>query len=173
MSEVQNNEEFITILNNESFLRLVDHSQMGITLIRRGFLLYFNKKFEEIFGYTEKDIRSWEKFEYFKIIHADDIPNLLKMMKIEDAQNVAVQFRGVKKDGSCIPIENYIYRIKHNNKYAYFSTYIQIRNFSDETAPHLMKEKKIIVDYNPRVIKLLEDNNIEYKTIKQSIYREK
>lgn len=145
MSEVKDDEEIFTILNNDSFNQLAEHSQMGITLIRRGFLKYFNSKFEELFGYTKEEIQSWQKFEYFKIIHADDIPKLLEIMKIEDSQNVTLQFRGVKKDGSSIPIENYVYRIKHNNKYAYFSTYVQIRSFSDEnTIPpklNLMKEK--------------------------------
>ncbi|MFX1571011.1 MAG: PAS domain-containing protein [Promethearchaeota archaeon] len=176
MSDVGNNELFFTKLRNETFLRLADTSIMGITLIRRGYLKYFNKKFEEIFGYSRNEILSWKKFEYFKIIHPEDIPQLLQKIKIEDNKNAILQFRGVRKEGEIIPIENYIYRIKYDNKYMYFSSYVQLDKFFEELyIPKIIKtkeEREIMLNYSPDIIRLLEDNSIDFEVIKHYSYRE-
>ncbi|MFX1281891.1 MAG: PAS domain S-box protein [Promethearchaeota archaeon] len=176
MSNIDTEAEFNTKLRDEAFLRVVENSNMGVTIIRRGFLKYFNTRFEEIFGYTKEEINKWKKFEYFKFIHPDDIPNLLKYMKIEDSQKVTIQFRGVKKNGDIVPIENFIYRMKYNNKYAYFSTYVQLKkSLDEEEIPKLIKtkeSKKIILGYNPNIVKILEENNLNFKIINQYSYRE-
>lgn len=177
MSKVEINEEFTTKLKNETFLRFVDNSKMGILIIQRGFLKYFNEKFIEIFGYTNEDILKWKKREFYKIVHLDDLPYLVKNFKIEDdKKTVSVRFRGVKKDKSIIPIENYICHIEYNNKIAYLSSYIQLKEPIDEVyIPKIIKikeEKKIALDYHPNVVKLLEENNIDFEIIKHCSYRE-
>lgn len=177
MSEVKKNQEFSTKLKNETFLRFVDNSKMGVLIIQRGFLKYFNEKFIEIFGYTKEDIVNWKKREFYKIVHRADVPNLVNNFKIEDdKKTVSVRFRGVKKDKNIIPIENYICHIKYNNKTAYLSSYIQLKEPIDEVyIPKIIKtkeEKKIALDYHPNVVKLLEDNNIEFEIIKHCSYRE-
>ena len=177
MSEAKSNEEFTIKLKNETFLRFADNSKMGVLIIQRGFLKYFNEKFIEIFGYTNEDILKWKKREFYKIVHLDDLPYLVKNFKIEDdKKTVSVRFRGVKKDKSVIPIENYICHIKYNNKTAYLSSYIQLKEPIDEVyIPKIIKtkeEKKIALDYQPNIIKLLEDNNIEFEIIKHCSYRE-
>ncbi|KKM23037.1 hypothetical protein LCGC14_1619290 [marine sediment metagenome] len=124
MSKVINNNGFTTKLNDDQFLRFADKSTMGVILIQRGCLIYFNTRFGQIFGYSKEEISNWKKFEYFKIIHPDDVPKLMQKMKIEDNKNVSLRFRGVTKKGDIINIENYICRIKYNNKYAYLSSYV-------------------------------------------------
>ncbi|MFW9969360.1 MAG: PAS domain-containing protein [Candidatus Odinarchaeota archaeon] len=176
MSKSKKNEDFSTELKNEVFTRLADNSQLGITIIRRGYVLYFNSQFTEIFGYTEQDIKKWKKFEYFKIIHSEDIPHLLQKIQIEDKQNAILQFRGVRKNRDIILVENYIYRIKYDNKYAYFSSYGQLEEVPEEIIiPTLVKTKeqrKIISDFNSNIINFLEENKINYKIIKLYSYRE-
>lgn len=57
MSKVENmNGEFTTKLKDEQFLRFADKSTMGVILIQRGYLQYFNKRFQEIFGYSHEEI---------------------------------------------------------------------------------------------------------------------
>lgn len=177
MSKVKVNDEFSTKLKNETFLRFADNSKMGVLIIQRGFLKYFNKQFTEIFGYTEEEILSWKKREFYKIVHPNDLPNLLKNFKIEDdRKTVSVRFRGVKRDKKIIPIENYICRIEFNNKTAYLSSYIQLKKSVEEMyIPKIIKikeEKKIVSDYHPNLIKFLEDNNVDFKIIKHCSYRE-
>ncbi|MFW9875041.1 MAG: PAS domain-containing protein [Candidatus Thorarchaeota archaeon] len=128
MSKVINNNGFNTKLKDDQFLRIVENSTMGVAIIQRGFLKYCNPRFQATFGYSHEEIASWKKFEYFKIIHPDDVPLLLEKMKIEDRKNVSVRFRGVKKNGDIINIENYICRIKYKDKFGYLSSYIMLDN---------------------------------------------
>lgn len=124
MSKVINNGEFTTKLKDDQFLRFADNSTMGILIIQRGYLQYFNKKFQEIFGYSREEILNWKKREFYKILHPEDLPNLVQKFKIEDTKTVSVQFRGITKQEKIIPIENYICKITYNNKSAFLSSYV-------------------------------------------------
>jgi len=171
------NEEFTTKLRNETFLHFADNSAMGVLIIQRGYLQYFNKKFTEIFGYTKEDILQWKKREFYKIVHPEDLPYLIENFKIEaDKKTVSVRFRGVRKDNHIIDIENYMCYIKYNNKTAYLSSYIPLEETYDEFyIPKLIKtktERKIILDYHPDIVKLLGDNDIKFEIIKHSSFRE-
>lgn len=177
MSKVKVNDDYSTKLKNETFLRFADNSRMGVLIIQRGFLKYFNKQFTEIFGYTKEEILKWKKREFYKIVHIDDLPNLVRSFKIEDdRKTVSVRFRGVKKDKKIIPIENYICHIKYNNKTAYLSSYIQLMTPTDELYnPKITKikeEKKIVSNYHPNIVKFLVDNKIDFEIIKYCSYRE-
>jgi len=177
MSKVDLNEEFTTRLKNEQFLHFADNSSLGIVLIQRGYLQYFNKRFTEIFGYNEEDILNWKKKEFYKIVHPEDLPHLVEKFKIEkDKEIITIRFRGVKKDKSIINIENYNCQIKYNNKFAVLSSYISLEeSFNKLYIPKLIKtktEKIILFKYHPNIVKLLEDNNLKFEIIKHYSYRE-
>ncbi|GAG55456.1 unnamed protein product [marine sediment metagenome] len=61
MSKVEINEVFTTKLRDDTFLHFAERSTMGILIIQRGYLQYFNQKFTEIFGYNVDDILKWRK----------------------------------------------------------------------------------------------------------------
>lgn len=177
MTEVKNNEIYTTQLKDETFLRFVDNSTMGVLIIQRGFLQYFNKQFTEIFGYSKEDILTWKKREFYNIVHPDDRPNLIKNFEIQDdKKTVIVHFRGVRKDNSIINIENYNCAIKYNNKFAVLSCYVHLEESATEMyVPKLIKTKEerlISLKYNQNIIKLLEDNKIDFEIIKHYSYRE-
>ena len=177
MSDIDTKGVFTTKLKDETFLRFVDNSNMGVLIIQRGFLKYFNMKFTEVFGYTKDDILKWKKREFYKIVHPDDLPNIVKNFQIEDdKKTVSVRFRGVKKDKSIIPVENYMCHIYYGNKTAYLSSYSLIeRPFDEVNIPKLIRTnegKKIVLNYSPDIVKTLEDNNIDYQIIKHYSYRE-
>lgn len=177
MSDIDTKGVYTTKLKDETFLRFVDNSNMGVLIIQRGFLKYFNKQFTEIFGYTKEEILNWKKREFYKIVHPDDLPNLVKNFKIEDdKKTVSIQFRGVKKDEKIIPIENYICHIYYDNKTAYLSSYSPIEgHVAEEHVPKLIRTKegkKIVLDYSPHMIKTLENNNVKFDIITYSSYRE-
>jgi len=99
MSKIESNEDFTTKLRNETFLHFADNSTMGIIIIQRGHLKYFNEKFSEIFGYTQKEIQNWRKREFYKIIHPEDLSHLVEYFRVEnDKKTVSLRFRGIKKD---------------------------------------------------------------------------
>ena len=177
MSKIQTNEDFTTKLRDITFLQFAERSTMGILIIQRGYLQYFNKKFTDIFGYSVDDILKWKKREFYKIIHPEELPDLLRSFIVEDdKKTVTVRFRGVKKDKKIIPIENYNCYIKYNNKTAFLSSYILLEESSDEFfIPKLIKtkeEKLIVLKFSPNIVKLLDDNNLNFEIIKHSSYRE-
>jgi len=120
--------EVITKLKDDQFLYFADNSSLGIVLIQRGILKYFNHKFAEIFGYTEDEISNWNKREFYKIVHPEDLSKLTQNFIIEDNKTISIQFRGIRKDGQIILIENYVCTVKYNGINGYLSTYNPLNN---------------------------------------------
>ncbi len=178
MSEATINEEFTTKLKNEQFLYFADNSYLGIALIQRGHLIYSNKKFGEIFGYSQEEISKWKKREFYKIVHPKDLKHLVETFKIEnDKRTITIRFRGIRKDKSIINIENYNCQIKYNNKFAVLSSYIPLeKTFEEETYAakiiKMKKEKIIILKHHPDIEKLLKDNFLKFEIYNHSSYRE-
>jgi len=178
MSKVEINEEFTTKLRDEHFLYFADNSNLGILIIQKGYIKYFNKKFQETFGYTKEDVSQWKKRELFKIIHTEDLNQLLQKLKIEDKNTVSFQFRAITKDGKIINVETYLCIIKHNNERAYLISYTPIKKPYKEYESYASKtikiktEKKIILNYLPDVINLLKEHNMKFNIINHCAYRE-
>jgi len=177
MSKAKINKEFTTQLKDEQFLYFADNSNIGILLIQRGHLKYFNKRFAEIFGYNEDEIVKWKKREFYKIVHPDDLSHLIHNFKVEDSKTISIRFRGVAKDKKVIKIENYVCIIKYNNKKAFLSSYTPLEEpYEEETyAPKIIRLKtlkRIVLDYHPKTIKILEDNDLNYNIYKSCSYRE-
>ena len=110
--------------SNKQFLHFADKSALGILLIQKGYLKYFNKSFLEIFGYSKEEVQQWKKREFYKIVHPNDLANLTQQLRIEENNVVTVRFRGIRKDGQIIPIENYICVVSHNDKKAMLCSYL-------------------------------------------------
>jgi len=178
MSRVRRNEEFTTKLKNKNFLYFADNSSLGVILIQRGYLKYFNRRFAGIFRYTEDEVQQWKKREFYRIVHPDDLPYLVQNFKIEDNNAVSIRFRGITKDKKVFELENYICVIKFNNKNAYLSSFVPLEEtYEGEEiyVPKLIKiqnEKLIILDYHPDTIELLKLNNLKFEILDHSSYRE-
>lgn len=178
MSRVGTNEEFTTKLKDEQFLHFAENSSLGITLIQRGYLKYFNKRFAEMFRYGEDEILQWKKREFYKIVHPADLPNLVQNFKVEDGKTVSIRFRGVTKDKKTFELENYICVIKYNNKTAYLSSYVPVEEIYREPETYTPKtiriqmKKRIALEYHPDIIKLLRNQNIKFDIIDYCTFRE-
>jgi len=169
--------EITTKWKDEQFLYFAGNSSLGILIIQRGHLIYFNKKFAEIFGYTEDEISKWKKRAFYKIVHPKDLVKLTQAFVHEDQRTVSVRFRGVKKNGEIILIENYVSIVYYNGKKAFSSTYLQlekpIKKMMYQPKTITMREiQKIILDYHPKTINILEDNSLKFKIINFLSYRE-
>ncbi len=177
MSKVEINEEYPTKLRKDTFIHFADNSAMGIIIIQRGHLKYYNQKFAEIFGYSEEEISKWKKREFYKILHPEDLSHLVEYFKVEDdKKTVSLQFRGIRKDKKIINVENYICQIEYNNKTAYLSSYIPLekvyeKDYTPQTAK-ITTKKKIILDFHPNIIKLLKNNKVKFDIYNICSYRE-
>jgi len=173
MSKVGIDKEFSTLLSNDQFLHFANNSRMGVIIIQRGYLKYYNQQFMEIFGYSREEVVNWKKREFYKIVHPDDLPLLVKHFQVEDdKKTVVVKFRGVRKDGCVINIENYICYIKYNDITAYLSSYASLDDSYLPKTIKLTTRKLLRLDYNLQIINLLKENNIDFTIIDKLSYRE-
>ena len=148
--------EFSTNLRDEQFLYFADNSNLGIILIQHGYLKYFNKRFEEIFGYSQEEISNWKKREFYKIVHSEDLPNLIQQFKIEDIKTVSVRFRGITKQDKIINLENYMCRMTYNNKIAYLSSYVLLDDSIVSNSHTDTKKIKFEIDLSEEDLKFLK-----------------
>ena len=125
---IKENNGFNTKLKDEQFLRFADKSTIGVLIIQKGYIQYFNQKFCEIFGYSQDEILNWRKREFYKIVHPEDKKILCDKMHVDDEKVISINFRGIKKDGTIINIENLACKIKYNNHFAVLSSYSKINN---------------------------------------------
>jgi PAS domain S-box-containing protein len=170
-------DRFTTKLREETFLHIIDNSKMGITIIQRDNVKYVNQKFIEIFGYTKKEILEWKKRECYKIIHPEDLTSLFSNFNLEPGKKMAsVRFRAITKNKEVINIEANVCPISYNDAIAYLSTYYPLgedyRNASTSKLKKIVELKKIMVDFHPKIIKLLEDNDIPYNIYNLCSYKE-
>ncbi|MFW9943024.1 MAG: PAS domain-containing protein [Candidatus Thorarchaeota archaeon] len=178
MSKVETDEEFTTQLKDDQFLYFAENSSLGITLIQRGHLRYFNKRFAEIFRYSEDEISRWSKREFYKIVHPEDLQKLTQNINVDGGNTVTIRFRGVTKDDKIIEVENYVCVIKFNNKNAYLSSYVPLEEIQEKSETYYPKtvriqiNKRIVMDYNPDIVKLLRNNNINFDIIEHYSFRE-
>ena len=177
MSKIGVEGEITAKLKDEQFLYLAGNSSLGIILIQRGHLIYFNKKFAEIFGYSEDEISKWKKREFYKIVHPEDLAKLTQRFVHEDQRTVSVRFRGVKKNGEIILIENYNSVVYYNGKKAVSSTYLELKKpykkmMYQPTTITMRETQQIVLDYHPETIKILEDNNLKFDIIEHLSYKE-
>lgn len=177
MSKVEINEEFTTKLRDETFLHFADNSNLGILIIQKGYLKYYNKIFQETFGYTQEEISQWKKRELFKLIHPEDLSQLLQKLKIEGDNTVSFRFRAITKAGKIINVEFYLCIIKYNNQRAYLLSHSPLEEVSKEEiyatqTIKITKKKKIVLNYHPNIIKLLKKNKIEFEIHNMCSYRE-
>ena len=124
--------ESLRISNLENVKVFGEHSIMGIVIQQRGYLRYFNKTFADIFGYTNEEIQTWKKREFYKIIHLDDLKNLLQKLTILDKDLVTVEFRGIKKDKTIIAIRSNTCLVRYNGHNAVLSSYLRLDNLITE-----------------------------------------
>ena len=177
MSEVGKNGFFTTKLRNETFLYVADNSSLGILIIQKGYLKYYNKKFQEILGYSPEEISKWKKRDFFKIIHPEDLNQLLQNLKIEDDKTVSFRFRAITKVCRIINMEIYLCIIRYNNERAYLLSYSPLEEISKEEiyTPKeitIKTKKKIVLDYQPDIINLLKNNKIKLDIYNICSYRE-
>ncbi|MHA1374450.1 MAG: PAS domain S-box protein [Promethearchaeota archaeon] len=173
MANVGIDKEFSTLLSNEQFLHFANNSRMGVVIIQRGYLKYYNQKFMEIFGYSKEEVANWKKREFYKIVHPEDLSYLVKYFKLEDdKKTLVVKFRGIRKDKRVIEIENYICNIKYNDMTAYLSSYVSLEGSYLLKTAKLTTRKLLRLDYAPKTLKLLKENNISFTIIDNLSYRE-
>jgi PAS domain S-box-containing protein len=102
--------------SEEKYKDLVEKAGIAILMDDRdGNLTYFNKRFAELYGYSDQEI---SQMNLRDIIYQADIKNVIKFHNDRLAGKkvpTRYEFRGIKKDGSVIYLETDVVLLKSNN----------------------------------------------------------
>lgn len=125
--------------SEERFRDLVEKADIAITIDdREGNFKYFNKKFAELFGYSERAMR---KKSIQTLVHPDDVRWVMAFRKAHfHGGNIPsrYEFKGVRKDGSTIYLEADVVELKDEE-----ST-IATRSYIRDITERKMAEKELL-----------------------------
>ncbi|MGB9628831.1 MAG: PAS domain S-box protein [Thermodesulfobacteriota bacterium] len=92
--------------SEERYRTAIENSNDGVSMVKDGFHLYVNKKFLDIFGYTNADEIIGRSISI--TIHPDDRDRVMEIsLKRQRGEDVPsrYEFKGIKKDGEVVHIE--------------------------------------------------------------------
>ncbi|MBN2155438.1 MAG: PAS domain S-box protein [Candidatus Lokiarchaeota archaeon] len=131
---------------------LLSFDILGIAIVRDGKMLYTNRRYAEMKGYSREEVLNWEPYEYLKTVHPDD-QEYVKSQSIlkergEPGYNPHYQFRGIKKDQTEVYFEVYSQTITFEDSYANLVILIDITETKQaESAFRESEERfKMLVD---------------------------
>ncbi|MFX1340468.1 MAG: PAS domain S-box protein, partial [Promethearchaeota archaeon] len=116
--------------SEEKFRTITEQSFMGICIVQDNKIKYINKKYADIWGYSIEEMMNWEVKDAANALYPDDRVFILEQIKKKQRgeQNIDnnYQYRGFKKSGEIIWLENYSKSILFNGRPADFITLIDI-----------------------------------------------
>ncbi|MFX1345114.1 MAG: PAS domain S-box protein [Promethearchaeota archaeon] len=97
ITDLKNSEEELKVLNEqleqiilertkelreseEKFRTITEQTSLGIAILQEGYVIYTNQAISEITGYSVNEINGWDRNEFMKKIHPDDLPYVLKQL---------------------------------------------------------------------------------------------
>lgn len=81
-----------------------------------GNFIYFNNRFNEIFGYTPEELKKKSKFSLVHPHHLNEVMKLHKSRQKGEKVPTRYEFDGVKKDGTVINLETEVVLLKEGDK---------------------------------------------------------
>ncbi|MFX1306619.1 MAG: PAS domain S-box protein [Promethearchaeota archaeon] len=116
--------------SEENFRTIAEQSLIGISILQDNLIKYANEKFADIFGYTTDDMVNWSPREFLKTVHPDNKDFVFtQATKKQDGSDDYLRnyiFKGIKKSGELIWIENYTRSIIFEGRPAAFVAFIDI-----------------------------------------------
>jgi len=135
--------------SEEKFRTIAEQSLIGIGILQDDVIKYVNKGLAVIFGYSVEEMKNWPSLKFQITVHPDDRDLVLeqvrkKQLGLEDYMR-QYQFRGVKKTGEIIWIDNFTQSIMYEGKPADLVTFVDITK-TKKAEQELMKLDKMKAD---------------------------
>ena len=116
--------------SEEKFRNIAEQTLIGVAILQDDVLKYVNQQYSNIYRYSSEELKSWEPGEFMRLIHNDykDIVREQARKKQLGLTNVNQRyiFRGIKKTGEAIWIENLSKTILYDGKPADLITILDI-----------------------------------------------
>ncbi|MFX1298104.1 MAG: PAS domain S-box protein, partial [Promethearchaeota archaeon] len=108
--------------SEEHFKTISEQALMGICIIQDNIIKYVNYEYAKIFGYSIKEMLSWGPLEYMKAVHPEDKKIIIEKERNkylpETDYSIQYSFRGIKKSGEVIWLDNYSKIIEYRGRAA-------------------------------------------------------
>ena len=131
--------------SEEKFRNITEQSLMGICILQDNVIKYVNKKFADIIGYTLDEMMNWSPNKFIKAIHPEDremvVEQAIKKQQGDKDVLVYYPFRGIKKTGETIWVDNFSKSIIYRGKPADLITVIDITE-QKRAEEHLKESEK-------------------------------
>ena len=131
--------------SEEKFRTITEQSLMGIFIAQENKIKYINKAYSDIFGYTVEEMMNWEIKDAINAIHPNDrafaMDQLAKKEKGEKDVVVHYQYRGIKKSGEIVWIDQFSKSITYKGKPANLVALINITK-KKEVEDAFLRERK-------------------------------
>ncbi|MHA1730267.1 MAG: PAS domain S-box protein, partial [Promethearchaeota archaeon] len=130
--------------SRRNFKDITEQALMGICILQDGEIKYVNQFFAGFIGYTVEEMLNWKPNEFIKTVHPEDRKMVIEQTdkKQQGKTDIVIHytFRGIKKSGEIIWVDNYSKPIKYNGRFADLITIVDITE--QKKAEHKLKESE-------------------------------
>jgi PAS domain S-box-containing protein len=153
--------------SEEKYRTLIDQSIDGILIIQDFHVVFANKAFAKISGYTVKELLSLSPEKLKEVVHPEDQALVWGRYKARlEGKSLPPQyeFRGVRKDGQVRWLEMHSSRINYNGKPAIQAAFIDIteRKEAEKTLSKSERKYRTLIEQSMRGIIIVQDNRIVF-----------
>ncbi|NVM53230.1 MAG: PAS domain S-box protein [Candidatus Helarchaeota archaeon] len=108
--------------SEEQFRTISEQALMGICIIQDNLIKYVNQEYADIFGYSIEEMLNWPPLEFMKAVYPEDKKMIIDLERKkhldEEDSSVHYSFRGIKKSGETVWLDNYSTTIIYRGKVA-------------------------------------------------------
>ncbi len=154
--------------SEEKFKSISEQNLMGITIIQDNLVKYVNKTLADIYGYSLEEVYDWKPSEFLKLIAPEFLEIVRVQVKKKQEGNGDVithyQYRGIKKSGEKIWVDNFSKTIQYDDRPADLIMQIDMtekRKFEEELRDSEQKYRALFDGANDSIFLMKEYKFVE------------
>ncbi|MFX1254924.1 MAG: PAS domain S-box protein [Promethearchaeota archaeon] len=115
--------------SEDKYREIVENSLQGIIIAQDDRIVFVNKYFSDLTGYTKEEVKTWSSENWLNYLHPEDQPFVLtRQQDFFDGKSKSshYQVRGFRKDGTILWVEVYVSFINYQGRRATQLVFIDI-----------------------------------------------
>ena len=152
--------------SEEKFRTIAEQSNLGISIMQDGYLVYTNEALSKMTEYPIEEIKKWPKNGFLQKIHPKDLEKVMEELrkKVEEDSELSTHYtcRIMTKSNKVKWIELHSKRILYKRRAAVFITFIDITEKREAEEKLIESEKKFrhLFENSPYGIVLIDQSGI-------------